>query len=182
MQGLWWAPGHLSKVFKRFDRFSPGVPYDCDSIMHFGTETFSLGRPTMEARDSSCDLRWGLQQPNFSTFWSLSGGSELLLMVGMGQQLPRVGTGNFWGELRGGFVPQCRRPPRVQDPQITEIGDGQGSKGEEEGTQQHEFLFRTSGLSGNHCGVEQLKYNNEIHLGSKTDFQLHLNFKSWSKI
>jgi len=35
-----------------------GVPYDCDSIMHFGTETFSLGRPTMEARDSSCDLRW----------------------------------------------------------------------------------------------------------------------------
>ena len=44
------------------------------------------------------------------------------------------------------------------------------------------FLFRTSGLSGNHCGVEQLKYNNEIHLGSKTDFQLHLNVKSWSKI
>lgn len=35
-----------------------GVPYDCDSIMHFGTETFSLGRPTMEARDRSCDLRW----------------------------------------------------------------------------------------------------------------------------
>ena len=31
-------------------------------------------------------------------------------------------------------------------------------------------------------GFEQLKYNNEIHLGSKTDFQLHLNFKSWSKI
>jgi hypothetical protein len=36
---------------------SPGVPYDCDSIMHFGTETFSLGRPTMEARDKDCDLR-----------------------------------------------------------------------------------------------------------------------------
>merc|ERR1712059_2947 len=36
-----------------------GVPYDCDSIMHFGTETFSSnGRPTMAARDSSCDLRW----------------------------------------------------------------------------------------------------------------------------
>jgi len=35
-----------------------GVPYDCDSIMHFGTETFSLGRPTMEATDRSCDLRW----------------------------------------------------------------------------------------------------------------------------
>merc|ERR1712055_739958 len=35
-----------------------GVPYDCDSIMHFGTETFSTGRPTMVAKDSNCDLRW----------------------------------------------------------------------------------------------------------------------------
>jgi len=35
-----------------------GVPYDCDSIMHFGTETFSLGKPTMEAQHDGCDLRW----------------------------------------------------------------------------------------------------------------------------
>merc|ERR1712228_746610 len=35
-----------------------GIPYDCDSIMHFGTETFSLGKPTMESIDPKCDLRW----------------------------------------------------------------------------------------------------------------------------
>jgi hypothetical protein len=37
-----------------------GVPYDCDSIMHYGTETWSLGqgRPTMESRHPGCDLRW----------------------------------------------------------------------------------------------------------------------------
>ena len=34
-----------------------GVPYDCDSIMHFGTETFSLGKPTMASRRESCNLR-----------------------------------------------------------------------------------------------------------------------------
>jgi len=33
-----------------------GVPYDCDSIMHFGTETFSTGQPTMEGKD--CNLKW----------------------------------------------------------------------------------------------------------------------------
>jgi len=38
-----------------------GVPYDCSSIMHYGTETFSVGgeeRPTMTRRHSDCDLRW----------------------------------------------------------------------------------------------------------------------------
>lgn len=35
-----------------------GIPYDCDSIMHSGTETFSTGKPTMERKDQSCDLRW----------------------------------------------------------------------------------------------------------------------------
>lgn len=37
-----------------------GVPYDCSSIMHYGTETFSVGgeeRPTMTRRHSDCDLR-----------------------------------------------------------------------------------------------------------------------------
>ena len=34
-----------------------GIPYDCDSIMNFGTETFSLGKPTMESVDPNCDLR-----------------------------------------------------------------------------------------------------------------------------
>ena len=39
-----------------------GVPYDCDSIMHYGAETFSRGlqKPTMEAKlPKECDLRWG---------------------------------------------------------------------------------------------------------------------------
>merc|ERR1711994_113139 len=35
-----------------------GIPYDCDSIMNFVTETFSLGKPTMESVDPNCDLRW----------------------------------------------------------------------------------------------------------------------------
>jgi len=35
-----------------------GIPYDCDSIMNFGTETFSLGKPTMESVDPDCDLKW----------------------------------------------------------------------------------------------------------------------------
>ena len=34
-----------------------GIPYDCDSIMNFGTETFSLGKPTMESVDPDCDLK-----------------------------------------------------------------------------------------------------------------------------
>ena len=116
--------------------------------MHFGTETFSLGRPTMEARDSSCDLRC-TKQHNFCTFLSFLGGSELLLMVGTGQQLPRAGTGSFWGELQQSFAHQCSRPPpKVKDQIIMEIGDDQGSKGEEEGT-----------------------YQDEIHHRSKTDFK-----------
>ena len=35
----------------------PGIPYDCDSIMNFGTETFSLGKPTMESVDPNCNLK-----------------------------------------------------------------------------------------------------------------------------
>jgi len=38
-----------------------GVPYDCSSIMHYGTETFSIGgqdHPTMKRKHSDCDLRW----------------------------------------------------------------------------------------------------------------------------
>jgi len=38
-----------------------GVPYDCSSIMHYGTETFSIGGqdyPTMKRKHSDCDLRW----------------------------------------------------------------------------------------------------------------------------
>jgi len=38
-----------------------GVPYDCSSIMHYGTETFSIGGqdfPTMKRKHSKCDLRW----------------------------------------------------------------------------------------------------------------------------
>ena len=37
-----------------------GVPYDCSSIMHYGTETFSVGgeeKPTMIRRHDDCDLR-----------------------------------------------------------------------------------------------------------------------------
>ena len=37
-----------------------GVPYDCSSIMHYGTETFSVGGeelPTMKRRHPDCDLR-----------------------------------------------------------------------------------------------------------------------------
>lgn len=35
-----------------------GVPYDCNSIMHYGAETFSTGQWTMRAKSKSCDLRW----------------------------------------------------------------------------------------------------------------------------
>ena len=37
-----------------------GVPYDCSSIMHYGTETFSVGgeeKPTMIRKHDDCDLR-----------------------------------------------------------------------------------------------------------------------------
>ena len=37
-----------------------GVPYDCSSIMHYGTETFSVGgeeQPTMRRKHPDCDLR-----------------------------------------------------------------------------------------------------------------------------
>ena len=66
----------LRQYSSNLDNLFLGVPYDCDSIMHFGTETFSLGRPTMEARDSSCDLRcmqWndftGKVQLTFANRW-----------------------------------------------------------------------------------------------------------------
>ena len=73
---------NMENIKTIYFKFFLGVPYDCDSIMHFGTETFSLGRPTMEARDSSCDLRW--IQWSYGQSWQLpTGGWALLLMVGM---------------------------------------------------------------------------------------------------
>merc|ERR1711881_44946 len=61
-----------------------GVPYDCDSIMHSGTETFSTGKPTMEAREGGCDLRWvgaafdGRNGPDIASKWDW----ELLRRIG----------------------------------------------------------------------------------------------------
>ena len=41
-----------------FARFSD-TPFDCDSFMLYGTETFSTGKPTMvPVNETACDLRW----------------------------------------------------------------------------------------------------------------------------
>ena len=45
---------------KLLSLYCSGVPYDCSSIMHYGTETFSVGgeeRPTMTRKHPDCDLR-----------------------------------------------------------------------------------------------------------------------------
>ena len=68
---------------------SLGIPYDCDSIMHFGTETFSLGKPTMESIDPKCDLRWFFSPPPPLS----QGGLELPSMDAMGLPLPLPQTG-----------------------------------------------------------------------------------------
>ena len=44
-------------LFMLCESAATGIPYDCDSIMNFGTETFSLGKPTMESVDPDCDLK-----------------------------------------------------------------------------------------------------------------------------
>ena len=90
----------------------------------------------------------------FCTSELLPGGSELLLTAGMEPQLPRLGIGSCWGELHRGFA-RLLLLLEVNKRLENLIRDDQGSRGEEERTQQHELYTI-------------------IHIGSEIGFQLKL--------
>ena len=78
--------------------FFPDTPFDCDSFMLYGTETFSTGKPTMvPVNETSCDLRWSGVRQRVSSFALPGGLVPHSTPPETVQTVPRSGIGRPWG-------------------------------------------------------------------------------------